>query len=547
MSQENTSTIGKYLTKRLEQVGLKHIFGVPGDYVLQFFDCLEASSMKVICTCNELNAGYAADAYARINGVGGVCVTYGVGGFSLLNAVMGAYAERLPVIVISGSPKVAEYRHPHLLHHTIGDLNLQLRVYEHVTAASAILINPERAPQQIDETIAVCLRTRRPVYLEIPVDMVDRPCPEPGPFHVNVSIGSDPEALAEAVAETVSMLAQAKNPAILAGVENHRMGSQDELRQLIEHTGYPFAVTPLGKSVLPERHPQFLGIYAGALCCNSVKLAVEGADVLLGLGAIMTDIHLGLGTARLDQSRMIMANSDNVRIKHHVYSQVGLLDFITGLQAQLAPGKHNPKAMVHPSERLQEEYQPVPEEKITISRFYQRIGHFLESGQVVISCAGDSNLSTMDLYLPDDVIYISQAFYLSIGYSVPAALGAQLAAPHRRPVVFVGDGAFQMTAQEVSSIVRHGLNPIIFLMNNDGYTIERYIHDGPYNDLHMWKYHLLPEIFQGGWGVVVETEGDLEAALQKAKTQPDSMAFIEVRLDRWDCSETMRNFGKTYR
>ncbi|MBF0495061.1 MAG: alpha-keto acid decarboxylase family protein, partial [Deltaproteobacteria bacterium] len=231
MSQENTSTIGKYLTTRLEQVGLKHIFGVPGDYVLQFFDCLEASSMKVICTCNELNAGYAADAYARINGAGAVCVTYGVGGFSLLNAVMGAYAERLPIIVISGSPKIAEYRHPHLLHHTIGDMNLQLRIYEHVTAASVILTNPERAPKQIDDTITTCLRTRRPVYLEIPVDMVDRPCPEPGPFQVNVSIGSDPEALAEAVAETANMLAQAKNPAILAGVENQRMGSQDELRQ----------------------------------------------------------------------------------------------------------------------------------------------------------------------------------------------------------------------------------------------------------------------------------------------------------------------------
>ncbi|MDD5084599.1 MAG: thiamine pyrophosphate-binding protein [Candidatus Omnitrophica bacterium] len=544
MPYSNSMTVGKYLVKRLEEAGLKHIFGVPGDYVLGFFDLLEASRMKVICTCNELNAGYAADAYARINGVGAVCVTYGVGGFSLFNAAVGAFAERVPLIVISGGPKLSERSHRHLLHHTIGDMNLQYNIYEKITVASTVLLSPEQAPREIDNTIAACLRYKRPVYIEVPVDIITKPCGEPGPFKPDTSIKSDKASLDEAVAETAAILSTAKNPAILAGVEVHRFNIRKELEELINHTGYPFASNLLGKAVLPEKHPQFTGVYNGAIGPESTRRVVEEADVLLSLGSLMTDVNLGIGTARLDISRMVVANSDNVRIKHHIYQHVGLKDFIAGLCSKLPAGKADLGKIDHPSKALKEDFTPVAGQKLTISRFYRRINHFIDKNHVILADAGDSLFCSAELFLPEGVEYIGQAFYLSIGYSLPATLGVELAAPDRRPVLFVGDGAFQMSAQELSTIIRNGLNPIIFLINNDGYTIERVINDGPYNDIKMWKYSMLPQVFGGGWGAEVKTEGELEDALKRAKDNPDSLAFIEVRLDKWDCSSILRNVGK---
>jgi TPP-dependent 2-oxoacid decarboxylase len=540
MQADEQMTVGDYLVRRLEQVGLKHIFGVPGDYVLRFFDVLEASSLEVVVTCNELNAGYAADAYARLHGVGAVCVTYGVGGFSIFNAVAGAFAERVPLIIISGGPQIPTGPSRVLLHHTIGDMNLQYKIYEHLMAAAVILQDPAKAPEQIDLAITACLKARLPVYIEIPMDMVARPCGPAGPFEVDAAIPSDPDALTEAVAEAVQMLAQAKNPAVLAGVEVHRLGLCQELEHFINHTRYPFASTILGKSVLSERHPQFLGVYFGGLCPEPIRKSVEDADVLLCLGALMTDVNLGIGTARHDHNRMIVANSDKVRIKHHIYPQVGLEGFMQGLEAALPEGREGQVPQVHAALLGGEDFTPHPRETLTLKRFFQRLNRFLNDTVMVISDAGNASLfGAAELYLPDAVPFIAQAFYVSIGYALPATLGAQLAAPALRPITLIGDGAFQMTAQELSTIIRHDLNPIIFLMNNDGYSIERVFHDGPYNDLRMWKYHQLPEVFGGGWGCEVRTEGELEDALHQAANRPRELAFIEVHLERHDYWESL--------
>ena len=541
-------TVGKYLTTRLEQAGLKHIFGVPGDYVLHFFDDLEKSAMDMVCTCNELNAGYAADAYARMNGVGAVCVTYGVGGFSIFNAVVGSYAERLPIIVISGSPKLSDRANPHLLHHTTGDLNLQYKIYEQATVASVILVSPEQAPQQIDDTIAACLRARRPVYIEIPMDIVSMPCRQPAPITFDTTISSDKETLEEAISEAVKILAGAKKPVILAGVECHRLGEIESLKRLINHTGYPFATTMLGKSLISESHPQFVGVYYGAVGGEPGRKAVEEADVVLNLGALATDINLGMWTTKLEPAHMIIANSDKVRISHHTYDHVNLNNFIDMLIEKLPEGSFHGSKTEHPKDRLKRKFTAEKDWAITIERFYERINHFIENNNIVITDTGDSLFNVAELFIPGDAQVIAQAFYLSIGYAVPATLGAQLAQKGRRAIVFVGDGAFQMTAhQEVSTLVRHKLNPIIFLMNNDGYTIERVMKDGHYNDIQMWQYHKLPEVFNGGWGCRVHTEGELEDALLKAQKNHNILAFIEVMLDKWDCSIGLKRIGKLFK
>ncbi|MFH1877600.1 MAG: thiamine pyrophosphate-binding protein [Candidatus Omnitrophota bacterium] len=544
MGASQTGTVGQYLAARLYQAGLKHIFGVPGDYVLSFFDCLEESGMRVICTCNELNAGYAADAYARENGAGGVCVTYGVGGFSLFNAVVGSHAERLPVIVVSGGPKLSERSDHHLLHHTIGDMNLQYRIYQEITIASVILTNPQQAPRQIDETITACLRYKRPVYIEIPTDLVNKPCRKAGPFEIDTTIYSDRPALGEAVEEAADILRKAEDPVILAGVEAHRLGARRELQELVDKSGYPFVVTLLGKSVIPEQHPQFAGIYGGAASRKSAWDLAHGADVILSLGALMTDIQIGKDRTLLELSRMISANSDNVRIKHHVYNHVSLKDFIIALKDALPAGTADPAKFRHPSEDMKTEFIPEAGKKITARRFYQRINRFIDKNTTIIADTGDALFSAANLFLPEGCMFIDQAFYLSIGYSVPAALGAKLASPGRRPVVFVGDGAFQMTAQELSTIIRHRLNPVFFLLNNQGYTVERVIHDGPYNDIFTWKYHKFPELFDSGWGFEVRTEDDLEKALEKAEKNNGETAFIEVHLDKWDCSENLKKLAR---
>ena len=258
MAHQPHMTVGAYLVRRLEQLGLRHIFGVPGDYALTFFDLLEESGIELINTCNELNAGYAADGYARISGIGAVCLTYGVGGFSAYNAVAGAYAERVPLAVISGGPKTTlrSRLHPNLLHHTIGDMNLQRDIFERITQGAVVLTSPTQAVRQIDEVLAACVRYSRPVYIEIPADMVTEACGEPGPWAPDTSLHVDEDVLEEALDETFGAITRASHPVILAGVEVGRMGAREALLALAARTGFPVATTAFGKRHYPRAYPE---------------------------------------------------------------------------------------------------------------------------------------------------------------------------------------------------------------------------------------------------------------------------------------------------
>jgi indolepyruvate decarboxylase len=563
--QPEILSVGQYLTQRLEAIGIKHIFGVVGDYVLNLMDVLLTSQIELVTTCNELNAGYAADAYARLNRVGALCVTYNVGGLSLVNAVAGAYAELVPLVVISGAPSTSQRQQKLLLHHAAGDYNLQLSIFEKITVAAVRITSPAQAAKQIDLTLATCLRERRPVYIEIPSDIVTQPCSLTEEIDLPQTPAFDRQALTEAVEEAVYLLEQSQRPIILAGVELHRYSMAERLSLLLEQTGYPFATTLLGKSILSEMHPQFIGSYAGALSQEYVRQRVETADCILCLGAFMSDINLGGFTAQLPETRLINANSDKVKIKHHFYYPVSLADFMAGLTAKLQPKKTESLDIKPAKNSFSSSFAIEPQQKLTNARFYKRINHFiyeLESDSLVIAETGDALIATIDLILYGSTEYIGQALYTSIGYSIPACLGAALAAPQRRPIVFVGDGAFQMTCQELSSIIRYQLNPIIFLINNEGYGIERAIHDGVYNDIQPWQYHLLPQVFSESnsyeqdrlllsknkvWSCQVETEEELEHALEKAKTNQNSLSFIEVKLDRYDFSVGVQRLGKALR
>ena len=539
----NTTTVGRYLVERLKQAGVGHVFGVPGDYVLTFMDRILEGGIEMVGTCNELNAAYAADAYARVNGIGAVCVTYGVGSFSALNGVAGAFAEQVPLVLISGGPRMDMRRPSMLLHHSVGDLGVLSKVYENVTVVTTVLSDAAEAPDQIDAALQACLREKRPVAIEIPVDVVDHPCPAPGAFTFPDPPASDPDALAEALDEILELLGAAKQPVILAGIELHRFGLLENFDELVDKSGMPVASTLLGKTVISELHPQAIGVYEGAISRPEVRQVVEDADLLLCLGAWMSDINLGIYTARLDEQRMVTANSGRVRIRHHVYDPIGLGDLVSGLTERLPAGGISRGSFVPASEALDHSITIKPEAEITVKRLFSRINELISDNSIVIADAGDALFSASDLVMHRDVGFLGQAFYLSIGFTLPATLGAQLAAPDRRVMTFIGDGAFQMTVQELSTIIRRELNPIIFVLNNNGYTAERMIHEGPYNDIQGWQNYRLPEIFGGGWGVRVRTEGELETALDKALAFTGGPALIEVMLDQLDVSDQLKRLG----
>lgn len=537
------NTIATYLLSRLKEAGIRHAFGVPGDYVLSFMDRMIECGIEIVGTCNELNAGYAADAYARVNGIGCICVTWGVGGFSAMNAIAGAYAEQVPVVVLVGSPRTTQRRSSMLLHHGVGDFTTMQKAYSFITVASVLLDDPGDAPHRIDAALKRCIAEKRPIMIEIPADMVDRPCKPSGAFPT-ISRDSDPEALREALNEAMALLAAAKRPVILGGVELHRYGLMAEFQRLVDSSNVPVATTLLGKTVISEHHPQAIGVYEGATSRRAVRDIVERSDVLLCLGAWMSDINFGVYSSRLHGSHMILANSGRLKISHHVYEQVWIGDVITGLADRMPP-----KGLSHPpytsvSHLVETSFEARAGERMTVERLIRWLNTLISDKTIVIADTGDALFAAADLVMHHDVEFLGQAFYLSIGYALPATLGASLADPTKRPVTLIGDGAFQMTAQELSTLCRRKCNAVLLLLNNDGYTTERVIHEGPYNDIQRWDYHRLPEIFGGGWGVKVATEDEFATAVARAIAMQEGPALIEILLDRMDTSEALKRLGE---
>jgi len=541
-------TVAEYLLTRLKEIGVDHLFGVPGDFVLGFFNQVLKSDLKYVGTCNELNAAYAADGYARIRGIGAFSATYGVGELSAINGVAGAFAERVPVVVITGSPATINFRTRPLLHHTLGDYQIPLRMYEKITAASTQLVSAETAPAEIDRVLSACLSRQQPVYISLPSDVVMMKCNRPNAFLFPTPGPSDQAALGEAIKEAVKMLNKAQKPVVIGDVELIRFKLQKDFAGLLDKTGFPYVTMMLGKTVLSEHHPQFIGLFAGDRSRDYVRKRVESADCILKLGALMTDFNTGGFTTNLDDSRMISANIGYVKIKHHYYENVHIHDFILGLTEKLA--RRDPATLdiqcaaagcVH---RHTEPYRPEALKPLTIQRFFDRMSHFIENDSIVIAETGVSLFSAAEMLMPEGATFIGQTFYGSIGYTVGATLGAGLVAQNRQVVLFVGDGSFQVTCQDLSTMIRNRLKPVIFLINNDGYTIERVIVDRSYNDIQPWCYHKLVDVFGGGLGLDVRTEGELEDALGKAATE-DGLVFIEVHTGRLDCPEALRSAGRS--
>ena len=532
-------TIGGYLIRRLGEEGIGHVFGVPGDYVLTFFKQMEDSALKVVNTCDEQGAGFAADAYARVRGLGAACITYCVGGLKIANPIAQAFAEKSPVVLISGAPGTKEQKTNTLLHHKVREFDTQLRVMTEITVGVARLDDPATAAAEIDRMLALARRESRPVYIELPRDMATAeigPATE-APLPV---ASSEPDALAAALNDAAALIDAARQPVIVAGEELHRFKLQPALAALQKRTGIPVAATIMGKSVFPESDPAYLGVYEGAMCREAVRNYVETSDCVILLGAMMTDMNLGIYTAHLERRYSIYAARDRVAVGLHSYDGVRMEDFVAGLAVRTWQ-KRSPVPYEHPE-------HPGPfsasDKKITVEALFRQINAFLEDDMVVIADPGDALFGAADLYIHDGAHFLAPAYYASLGFAVPAALGVQMASAKLRPLVLVGDGAFQMTGTELASIARYGLNPIVVVFDNDGYGTERPMLDGAFNDVARWNYAQLPTVFGSGLGIRVETEKEMAVALEAAKARKD-WSLIQVMLARDDRSPALTRLTTT--
>lgn len=543
-------TVSHYVMDRLKELGIEHVFGVPGDFVLGVFHAVEERGVRCICTCNELNAAYAADAYARIRGLGAVLTTYVVGELSAINGVAGAYAERIPVVQITGCPASHHYKNRPLLHHTLGDYLIPVSMYEKITCASALLDSAQKAPAEIDRVLRECVSRKLPVYLGICADVAMQPCTPPTqPLTIPLRPSSDADQLAEAIDEAAAIFASARSPVVVVDGEVQRFGLEGAVHRLLDATGYPFAAMMLGKSIIDEHHPQFIGLYEGDRSRKYVRDRVEQADAVLLAGPMLTDFNTGGFSVHMDVGRSVAANVDRLRIRHHYYDRVEIGEFLDGLANRLTRREMCTLNVQHASggcrHRATETYEAKADRPLKLERFFHRISHFLDSQSTMIVETGSALFAGAEVLMPSGCRFMSQTFFGSIGYTVGATLGASLAAPDRRTCLFVGDGSFQVTAQDLSTMIRYRTNPIVFLLNNDGYLVERVISDGPFNDLQRWNYARLPEVFGGGYGCQVRTEGELENALAEARLRRNEVVFVEVVLDRWDSPDAMTQAGKT--
>jgi indolepyruvate decarboxylase len=439
-------------------------------------------------------------------------------------------------VVISGAPGIVERRQHPLLHHKAGTFETQREVFDRITVASAVLDDPAVACHEIDRVLRAAVLKKLPVYLEVPRDRVLAEVPRPSVPLAFDAPHSDPEATQAAVTEVASLLAAAERPVILAGVEVHRFGLQDHLERLADASHIPVATTLLGKSVVGEQHPAFIGLYQGGMGREDVRDYVETSDCILMLGALQTDLDLGIFTARLDLRRTVHATRERVSIGYHAYDDVRLGDFIEGLATAGLPRCACDRPRPHPAFGG----VVVTEGPVSVSSLFARLAAFLAEETIVIADPGDALFAAADLPVHRRSTFLSPTYYASLGFAVPAALGAQLAAERYRPLVLVGDGAFQMTGVELSTIVRYRLNPVVVVLNNGGYGTERPMLDGSFNDVLPWRYYRIPEVLGTGRAFRVETTTQLDEALRAAASSQDTFCLLDVHLAPDDRSPALR-------
>jgi indolepyruvate decarboxylase len=529
-----TMTVGEFLLRRLQEAGIGHLFGVPGDFNLELLQQMEdATQLKWVGTCNELNASYAADGYARLNGIGALTVTNAVGALGAINGIAGAYAEHVPVILIAGSIPLRSIERGLGMHHTTGDGTWDrfLGAFSHVTAAQARL-TPSNAATEIDRLILTAWREKLPVYMELPSDIAYLDIEVPAAPLAVAEPPGDPERLRSCAQAIASQLSEATSPAILVDEDVARYDAATEVMGLAEKMQLPVAVVNAAKAVIDETFPHYAGIYNGKASTPQTREAVEGSDCLLSIGYRPIDGTSGDFTASLP-ANTIRARGHSVDIGEDNYQAVTLKQVLRGV-IEAVP-QVTSRANGHFAAAMPAGAHADGSAKLTQAAYWETIQDYLRPGDVLLTDNGTS-YAIFGFRLPPKCTVVASVIWGSIGYSVGALLGTLTAAPERRHLLFIGDGSFQESAQELSTMLRHDCKPVIFLINNGGYTIERgYMgKTADYNDVATWAYTELPKVFRPDTtarSFVVKTVADLENALGAPN---DSLILIESVMDPYD-------------
>lgn len=537
---EEREQLGKYLLNRIQDHGADHIFTVPGDYLLGFNKICEAHSLIQVNATRENTAAFMADAYARARGLGAVAVTYGVC-VNVASALSQAYAERVPLVVISAAPSTEAQAQALALHHLPRPgYNAQLDIFKPVTVDQAVLWDLTHAPWQIERVLETCLREKRPVYIEIPQDLIPLDVNVPAP-HLSAKGDVDEAALEEALEEVKQLLHSSKQPVIWVGADITTYHLGDAVQRFAEAHQIPVCGAAHGKTAFSERHPLFIGHYQGELSNDEVRAYVQGADCVLVLGVLQSDVNTGMFTAKLNSGRAsVFATADALRIGHHSYERVPFRPFIQRLAAMEGGPRFE---LSFPRFRgfFEGGFEPEPEAVLTADRVFSCIQKHLKSEHVAVVGIGDSFIAGSQLVLEQDS-FVSSAFFMSLGYCVPAAIGTGLALPERRVVAIVGDGDFQMTGTEWGTACRYGVDLVLILLNNAGYGMERPLLEGEFNDICGWKYHRIPEVFGGGQGHLVQKEAEFEKVLEEALGQRGNTTLIEVQMTKGEVSSLLQRF-----
>jgi indolepyruvate decarboxylase len=528
-------TVADYIVRRLAREGITDCFGVAGDFAFKLCDAVARSeAIRWIGCSNELDAAYAADGYARVRGCSLLLTTYAVGELSALNGVMGARAERSCVFHLVGMPTMRHQRVRKLIHHTLGDGEFQnfANISAQAACVSAV-ITPDNCAHEMERLIATARAESRPAYILVASDYAVTPVTgsAPTPYPKPAS-GTD---LAKAVAAIAERIEAARSLTILPAFMVSRFKLQDSLRALIEALGCPFAAMAMDKGVLSEAHPQFVGSYSGAASSPAVLEAVEGADLVIDAGGVcFNDINTSAYSSRIPPQRLVTIDVDHVRIGDRIYNPVRMGDVFEMLARSVR------KSFGYSAPRRESPAKPggKPNDPITAAALYPRYRDFLQPSDQIVIESGSSTSGIVPLPLPDRAELHCQTLWGSIGWATGATLGIALADPSRRTVLFTGEGSHQLTANEVGTMGRNGLKPIIFVLNNGGYMVERALEANPdwvYNDLAPWDYHALPAALgcRGWFTAKVNTLGELDAALARAATG-ELASYIEVVGGRMD-------------
>ncbi|KAF8158340.1 thiamine diphosphate-binding protein [Crassisporium funariophilum] len=549
-------SVGNYLLSRLAQLGVTSMFGLPGDFNLGFLDLVEDHpQIDWVGNCNELNAAYAADGYARINekSIGVVLTTFGVGELSAINGIAGAFSEMVPVLHIVGVPSTVQQKNRPLLHHTLGDgrYDAYKKAASQFTIFQAELLNTSDAASLIDQAITTCITKARPVYLTLPTDMV---YPEISSERLSIPLSRDPPTNHPQTEDFVVALINERvseaegDVVVLVDACVIRHGVRNEVVQFLKATGFPVYATPMGKTAVDENYNRYGGIYVGSLTHPDIKEKVESAKLILSIGSLGSDFNTGNFSYNIPTKRLIELHSNYSQVQYARFDDIGMKLLLPKLTDKLQRF-HSQASKIQVPEFVAQ----LPQEDSSIIShlwFWPRVGYFFKPKDVIVTETGTSNFGILDVPLPSGAVLVSQILWGSIGWSVGSCLGAALAARDvgmPRVILFVGDGSLQLTVQEISPMIRKGLKPIIFVLNNRGYTIEKYIHGKhrKYNNIANWKWTSLLDSLNDDEkyetaSYTVNDKSELSALLDDASfARADKIQLVEVMMETLDAPRAL--------